>query len=105
MRGFCAHCKKDQLLATELCMRDYVIKGEVYTVAVGVAICPHCLNIVPFPTLDRHQRLAACNAYRSAHGLLTGSQIVAARTIYGLSQRGMSRVLGWGPSCSAGWNS
>lgn len=97
MRGFCDHCGKDRYLGTELCMKDYVIKGQVHTVPVAVAICPHCLNIVPNETLDRFQRHIACDAYRTAHGLLTGSEIIGVRTMYGLSQRGMARVLGWGP--------
>lgn len=98
MQGFCEHCAKDRYLETELCMKDYLIKGEVHTVPVAVAVCPHCLNIVPYATLDRFQRHIACNAYRSAHGLLTGSEIIGIRTMYGLSQRAMSRVLGWSPA-------
>lgn len=96
LRGFCEHCNKERVLQTEVCMKDYLIKGEVYTVQVAVAICPHCLTVVPYEKLDRFQRHAACNAYRRAHGLLTGSQIAGIRTLYGLSQRAMARILGWG---------
>lgn len=78
-------------------MQDFMIKGEVFTVEVAVAICPTCLTIVPYDRLDRAQRLRACDAYRTAHGLLTGSQIVSIRNVYGVSQRGMARLLGWGP--------
>ena len=97
MQGFCEHCSKATYLVTEFCNRDYLIKGELYTVPVGVAVCPRCLMIVPYEPLDRFQRHAACNAYRTAHGLLTGSQIIGIRTMYDLSQRAMARILGWSP--------
>jgi putative zinc finger/helix-turn-helix YgiT family protein len=78
-------------------MTEYPIKGEVYNVEVSVAVCPHCLSIVPHRTLDRFQRHVACNAYRKAHGLLTDGQIRSVRSMYDLSQRALARILGWSP--------
>ncbi len=95
MRGFCENCGKHRLLATEVCVKDYIIKGELYAVEAAVAICPHCLNIVPYEKLDRSQYRKAVDAYRFAHGLLTCSEIVGIRTMYALSQRAIARILGW----------
>lgn len=40
--------------------------------------------------------MAARNAYRSNHGLLTSDEIVRIREIYGLTQVELARLLGWG---------
>lgn len=77
-------------------MQEFVVKSESVTVEVAVAICPNCLSAIPYAKLDRYQRHKAYDAYRQAHGLLTASEIVCIRTRYGLSQRCMARLLGWG---------
>ena len=78
-------------------MRDFVIRGEHFEVEVSVAVCSACGNEVPYPALDKSQRRKASDAYRMAHGLLTASEIIGVRNRYGLSQRGLARILGWGP--------
>lgn len=40
--------------------------------------------------------IRARNAYRKKNGLLTSDEIVAIRSIYGLSQAELSKLLGWG---------
>ena len=97
LRGFCEHCGKERILRRAKRVRNFVVKGEHFDVEVVVAICSVCGSEVPYPRLDNSQRRKASDAYRRAHGLLTTSEIISVRNRYGLSQRGLARILGWGP--------
>lgn len=54
--------------------------------------------------LDSNQ-MAARNAYRKTHGLLTADEIVAIRENYGLTQVELARLLGWGEATVARYES
>lgn len=49
--------------------------------------------------------LAARNAYRAAHYLLTSDEIIEIRESYGLSQVDLARILGWGEATIARYES
>ena len=97
LRGFCENCGKERILRRTKRVRDFVVKDEHFEVEVVIAVCSVCGSEVPYPKLDKSQRRKASDAYRKAHGLLTTSEIIGVRNRYGLSQRGLARILGWGP--------
>ncbi|MDE6999717.1 MAG: DUF4065 domain-containing protein [Lachnospiraceae bacterium] len=60
-----------------------------------------------FQTADlmSDNQMAARNAYRKVHGLLTSDEIVAVRENYGLTQVEAARLLGWGEATIARYES
>ena len=60
-----------------------------------------------FQTADlmNDNQMAARNAYRKAHNLLTSDEIVAVRENYGLTQVEAARLLGWGEATIARYES
>lgn len=60
-----------------------------------------------FQTDDQinNNQMAARNAYRRAHNLLTSDEIVAVRENYGLTQVEAARLLGWGEATIARYES
>lgn len=77
--------------------------GETFTVKTLAMICPRCgFSAVEAPHLDEYYR-AVADAYRTAHGRLTSSQIVAARKRLKMSQRVFARYLGVGEASIKRW--
>lgn len=56
-------------------------------------------------SLASNNLMAARNAYRKSHNLLTSDEIIAVRENYGLTQVEMARLLGWGEATIARYES
>lgn len=62
-------------------------------------LCRNCAeeeNEFETGSMTNENMMAARNAYRTAHGLLTSDEIIEIRESYGLSQVDLARLLGWG---------
>ncbi|MBR4902894.1 MAG: DUF4065 domain-containing protein [Victivallales bacterium] len=76
-----------------------IVKGEKVHYHELFFVCGNCEDgeneFIPADAMDENL-LAARNAYRSAHGMFTSYMIVDLRKSYGLTQRELSNMLGWG---------
>ena len=73
------------------------IKGENISYPRTVYVCNNCDDeneFIPSSVMDDNL-MAARNAYRKAHHLLTSTEIIDIRKKYGLSQKELARMLGW----------
>lgn len=75
----------------------YSVKGEPITVLVRVRVCKNCGKDIFDEELDDQTLQAAYDIYRRKHKIIFPAEIRALREKYGLSQRGLGAVLGWGP--------
>ena len=96
MTVYCPHCDDDQTMHRELRMETFEVRGEPIEVRSEVLVCDYCGNTVSDPDLDEQTLKQAYNEYRRRHGLLLPQEIRELRQSYGLSQRALSRLLGWG---------
>ena len=80
------------------------IKGEDVAYEQEVWICQRSPvgenEFIPGDVMDRNLRCAR-NAYRKKHGMLQSHEIVAIREYYGLTQKELSKLLGWGEATIA----
>lgn len=72
------------------------VRGEATKVRAQVAVCPECGADMSVEELDDATLVAAFNAYRQKHGLMTPDRMRELRKEYGLSVRAFSLLLGWG---------
>lgn len=94
---FCDNCF-DQREA-EMTERDerFHVRGEEIVVCACIPVCRVCRHEISHPETDNENLLKAYREYRRRYNLLQPDEIAAVRTKYGLSQRAMARLLGWGP--------
>lgn len=72
------------------------VRGENYNIPVEKFICPDCGGeIIEDDDFDE-SLLEAFNEYRQKHNMLLPEEIKEIRKKYGLSQRGLSRLMNWG---------
>src|ERR1044072_2039503 len=75
----------------------YNVKGESIPVLARVRVCENCNEEVSDEVLDDITLQTAYDVYRSKHKIVFPAEIRALRETYGLSQRGLGSLLGWGP--------
>lgn len=93
---FCAECREE--VTPRIVRRNeiYRVRGEEVLVACQVAVCPVCENDMVDEILEERNLEMAFAEHRQRHNLLRPEEIKAIRERYGLSQRALARVLGWG---------
>jgi putative zinc finger/helix-turn-helix YgiT family protein len=72
------------------------VKGEEIKINSSVAVCKQCNEEVFVEQLEEVNLENAYMEYRKIHDLLTPVQIREIRERYALSQRSLSKLLGWG---------
>ena len=96
MLKFCPICDADRECKVELRLESYPLRGEEIEIEAHVFICSVCGEDIFDKKLDTENLQKVYTIYRAEHGLLSPEEIRAIRERYSLSQRGMSRFLGWG---------
>jgi putative zinc finger/helix-turn-helix YgiT family protein len=76
--------------------QEFPVKGEPIRVLSSVRVCDACGEEIFDRGLDSANLLAAYDVYRQRHDLMTPSDIRSLRNRYGLSQRSLGTLLGWG---------
>ncbi len=95
--GYCLECHEERELRIEEREQTFDVRGEPTTVMADVAICTACGAEVSDLELDDRMLGKLYDVYRSRHNLLSSREIATLRRRWGLSQRALSRLLGWGP--------
>ena len=74
----------------------YNVRGEAIEIEAEVVICQKCRRKIFGEERDSRNLEKAYSQYREKHNLLSPDKIRTIREKYGLSQRALSRLLGWG---------
>ncbi len=93
---YCAHCNKmteGQNISKE---ESFNVKGDDITITSSLMVCKQCNKEVFVEAVEERNLEKAYMAYRNLHKLLTPAQIKEIREQYGLSQRSLGKLLGWG---------
>lgn len=93
---YCPECGDDRKVNLIERRETYPVRGEPITVDAEVAVCSICGSGVSDLDIDQNNMLKVFDSHRIKHGLLTAGQIVGLRERYGLSQRSLAGLLGWG---------
>ena len=97
MKGdFCPNCEEYTEVTFGVEKEVYNVRGEPIEIEAEVAICQKCGSKIFDEERDSRNLEKAYNQYRQKHNLLLPDKIRTIREKYGLSQRALSRLLGWG---------
>jgi putative zinc finger/helix-turn-helix YgiT family protein len=94
MLGYCPSCAKESRLTRLHKSETLLVKGEPISLEVEHFQCLECGRGFPDPAFD--PGAAAVREYRRRRGMLQPEEIRAFRSRYGLSQRELSGLLGFG---------
>jgi len=94
--SFCPNCEEFTKTTLEVEKEVYNVRGEPIEIEAEVAICQKCSTKIFDEERDSRNLDKAYSRYREKHNLLLPKKIRTIREKYGLSQRALSRLLGWG---------
>lgn len=93
---FCPNCEEYTEATLGVEKEIYNVRGEPIEIEAEVAICQKCGAKIFDEERDSRNLEKAYSQYRENHNLLPPDKIRTIREKYGLSQRSLSRLLGWG---------
>lgn len=97
MKGdFCPNCEEYTETTFGVEKEVYNVRGEPIEIEAGITICQKCGAKIFDEERDSRNLEIAYSHYRLKHNLLLPDEIRTIREKYGLSQRALSRLLGWG---------
>jgi putative zinc finger/helix-turn-helix YgiT family protein len=95
MTAYCPSCDEDREVTVSKQRESYPVKGEPIVISANVVVCDVCGATIYDDELDEENLEEAYGIYREKHGLLAPRDLRELRAEYGLSQRGLSSLLGW----------
>ncbi len=95
-RMYCPICATFVAPRIETVEQRFKVRGEPIDILGQVPHCGHCGEALVDEDNDSALLEKAYSLYRTKHGLLAPQAIRALREKYGLSQRSLARLLGWG---------
>ena len=93
---FCPNCEEYKKSTLGVEKEVYNVRGEPIEIEAEVTICQKCGSKIFEEERDSRNLEKAYGQYRQIHKLLSPDEIRTIREKYGLSQRALSRMLGWG---------
>ncbi len=96
MTQFCPHCEELREVAEKHKDEIFKIRGEEIPVEATLLECNTCHQEFAPTDMEESNFKKACEIYRTRKRLLFPEEIAALRSKYELSQRALSRLLGWG---------
>lgn len=97
MKGdFCPNCEEYTDVKLRVEKEVYNVRGEPIEIEAEVVICQKCGAKIFDEERDSRNLEKVYSHYREKHNLLSPDEIGTIREKYGLSQRALSRLLGWG---------
>lgn len=94
--GFCPNCEEYTEKTFGVEKEVYQVRGEPIEIEAEIVICQKCGGKIFDEERDSRNLEKAYSLYRKKHNLLSPDKIRIIREKYGLSQRALSRLLGWG---------
>jgi putative zinc finger/helix-turn-helix YgiT family protein len=93
---YCDACDKDVPTRVEERTEVLPVIGEPTEVLSVIRICLECGEDICDDELDTATLRKAYDIYRQRHNLIMPEQLKQLRELYGLSQRSLAALLGWG---------
>lgn len=96
MKGLCPSCEKHTELKYFATKEELNIKNELIEVAVEYYKCLECEKEFEDPSSNKDPLEKAYREYRKRLNMVQPEEIRSLRKHYGLTQRELSRLIGWG---------
>jgi len=96
MLGFCPDCEKETKIEEILVEEEFNIRGELIRIETKALKCTENGHIFDDPSSTDDYLDRAYREFRSRKNLMQPEEIREARKSYGLSQRELNALLGWG---------
>jgi len=96
MTGYCPHCEEERELVPTSRAVEYSVRGDNITVQVPMLRCSTCGKEFEPPDGSNDPLGLAYAEYRRRHNLVQPSDIREFRHSIGLTQKELSKLLGWG---------
>ncbi|TVT28947.1 DUF4065 domain-containing protein [Salinicoccus cyprini] len=93
---YCDNCNEVRQTHTEIRSEVYNIRGKNIEIESEVRVCGVCNEAIYDEQLDSLNINNAFQVYREQNNIMSSEEIVELRRRYGLSQRGLATILGWG---------
>ncbi len=94
--NYCEKCNKRVPTRIGKHEEEFPVKGDPVKVVAEVKICEVCGSVCYDEELDSKSMAAAFDVYRQRHDIISPGEVRALLDKYGLSQRGLAALLGWG---------
>lgn len=92
----CPKCGAVSETIVEKRTESYPVKGDPISILANVRVCLACGQDVYDRDLDSQNLQLAYDEFRQKHHVISPAEICSMRQNYGLSQRGLGTLLGWG---------
>jgi len=96
LKRFCPNCEAIREVALIKRAEKYSLRKEEITIQAEVLKCEVCNEEFATTELEEKNLKALYDSYRARHNYLFPDDVASIRRKYGLSQRALSRLLGWG---------
>lgn len=96
MQRFCPNCEAIREVALIKRAEKFSLRKEEVTIQAEVLKCEVCNEEFAPTELEEKNLKALYDSYRAKHNYLFPDDVASIRRKYGLSQRALSRLLGWG---------
>lgn len=94
--GICPVCEQEREIVTGQKKETIRIRNEDVDITAQLEHCASCGEYFADSDMEEQNIQQAYRAYRAHHGFMQPEEIRAVREEYQLSQRALSRLLGWG---------
>lgn len=98
---YCEECASECVCVAKKQEELFPVKGERVSVLSNAMVCSQCGTPAYYDKFEEDNLKQAYKKYRIMKGLLGPDDVKAIREKYGLSQRGISTLLGWSPATIA----
>jgi len=96
MKGVCPNCEKISELEHIITTEELNVRGELIEVKVEYYKCTECGEEFEDPSSNDDPLDSAYKEYRHKHGMIQPEEIREMRRLYGLTQKELSKLIGWG---------
>jgi len=96
MKGVCPNCEKISELEHIITIEELNVRGEIIKVEVEYYKCAECGEEFENPSSKDDPLEKAYREYRRKHGMIQPEEIREMRKLYGLTQKELSNLIGWG---------
>ncbi len=96
MKGVCPNCEKISELEHIITTEELNVKGELIKVKVEYYKCLECGEEFEDPGSKDDPLSKAYREYRRKYGMMQPEEIRDMRKLYGLTQKELSKLIGWG---------
>jgi len=96
VKGHCPRCDREGMCTASRARKLIEVRGLRIEIETGYLCCSVCGDVFEDPAEVQDSMERGYREYRRRHGMMQPEEIRYLRKLYGLTQRELARLLGWG---------